>query len=104
MAIDRNNEGEANCGLGRGDADGKDRDHYSNRWLLLRTEAPESDEVEVRGREHQLDSDQNEYGVTPAERGEQADREQRARDDKKELKSGSHGEAVTRVKTLQELQ
>src|SRR5213080_3175563 len=55
VAIDSDDEGEADGGFGDGDR--KDRDHYSTRWLWLGAEAPEGDEVQVRGREHQLDSD-----------------------------------------------
>src|SRR4029453_12945988 len=57
VPIDGDDEGKSDRGLRRSDSDGKDRDHYSNRWLWLRAEAPEGDEVQVRGREHQLDSD-----------------------------------------------
>ena len=45
VAIDGNDEGEANRGFGGGDGDRKDRDHYSSWLLLLRAEAPEDDEV-----------------------------------------------------------
>ena len=75
MAINGDDEGETNGGFGGGDGDGKDRDHYASWWLRLRAETPESDEIQVGGREHHLDADQNENGVTPAERGEQADAE-----------------------------
>ena len=36
-------------------------------------ETPEGDEIKIRRREHHLDADEHEDGVTPAERGEQAD-------------------------------
>jgi hypothetical protein len=43
--------------------------------LRFRTETPEGNKIQIRGREHQLNADQNENGVTSAERGEQADGE-----------------------------
>ena len=52
MAVDGDDQGETDDRFGGGDGDGKDRDQHPSRWLRLRAEAPEGDEVYVRGREH----------------------------------------------------
>jgi hypothetical protein len=55
------------------------------------TEPPERNEIQVRCCEHHLDADQNENGMAPAERGEQADAEQRCRYDEDDLECKRHG-------------
>ena len=52
MAVNGDDQGETNGGFGGGDSNGKDRDQYASWWLRLRAEAPESDEIQVRGCEH----------------------------------------------------
>ena len=42
----------------------------------MRTEAPEGDEVEVGGVEHELDADEDEDGVAAGERAGEADGEE----------------------------
>src|SRR3977135_235075 len=91
MAIDGDDERETDCGFRRGNGDGKDGDHHAGRILRRRPKPPESDEVQIRGRQHELDPDEDEDGVAPAERREQPDREKRGRDDEAELESGRHG-------------
>ena len=73
VPIDRDDQRKTDGGFGGGDRDREDRDHHAGRWLRLRAEAPEGDEIEIRRGEHHLDADQNENGVTPAQRREQAD-------------------------------
>ena len=47
-------------------------------------ETPERDEIQVRRGKHQLDADQDEDGVPPAQRREQSDGKQRGGDDEEE--------------------
>lgn len=91
MAVNGDDEREADGRFGGGDGDGKDRDHHAGRLLRLRTEAPERNEIQIRRCQHHLDTDENENSVTPAERGEQSDAEQRRRYDQEKLKRGIHG-------------
>ena len=77
--------------------DGKDGNHDADRGLGLRTETPESDEIEIGRGEHQFDADENENGVTPAEGGEQSGAKQRRGDDEEKLKGGCHWTGSTRA-------
>src|SRR5205823_9626427 len=99
MAVDGNDERESDSRFGGGDCDGKNRDDHAGRLRWFRTETPESDEVYVCGREHQLDPDQDENRVTPAERGEQTDGKQgRGQNEKNgERRSHAWGAHATRV-------
>jgi len=90
MALDCDNHGETDRGFGGGDGDGEDRNHYAGRLRRLRCESPKCDEVDVRRGQHHLDPDQNENGVTPAERGEQSDAKQCRGENEKELECWSH--------------
>src|SRR6266853_5061256 len=51
---------------------------------------PKRDEIQVRRRQHHLNPDQNENGVTPAQGREQADRKQRSGNDEKSLQCRCH--------------
>src|SRR5205814_9579858 len=51
---------------------------------------PKRDEIQIRRREHHLNPDENENGVTPAQGREQADRKQRRGNDEKSLKCRCH--------------
>src|SRR5260370_25409606 len=48
------------------------------------------DEIQIRRGEHHFDSDEDENGVTPAERCEQADGKQRCGNNEEELKCWCH--------------
>ena len=85
MAVNGDDEGQADGGFSGSDGDGKNRDHHAGGLLRFRTETPECNEIQVCSGKHQLNADQNENGVTSAERGEQADGEQRGRDDEEKL-------------------
>ena len=74
----------------RGNRDRENRDHHAGGILRLGAETPESDEVQIRSREHELDPDENKNRVPPAQRREQANREKRGRDDEAELESRRH--------------
>src|ERR1700719_3276829 len=58
--------------------------------MRFRTETPECNEIQVCSGKHQLNADQNENSMLPAERGEQADGEKRGRDNEKKLEGWSH--------------
>ena len=45
VPVNSDDEGETDGGFGGGDSDGKNRDQYASRWLRLRAEAPEGNEV-----------------------------------------------------------
>lgn len=90
MTVNGDDEREADGSFRGGDGDGKNCDHHAGGWPRLRSETPERDEIQIRCREHQLDPNQNENGVTPAKRGEQTDAEQRRRDDEAKLECGCH--------------
>src|SRR2546421_12679435 len=90
MAINRDDEREADRGFRRGNGDGKDGDHHAGRILRLRAEAPKSDEVQISGRKHELDPDKDKNRVPPAEGREQTDGEKRGRDDEAELERRRH--------------
>src|SRR6202171_6719362 len=99
MAVNGDDEGEADGCLRRGDGDGKNRDHHTGGLLRLRTKTPEGNEVQVGRGQHHLDADQNKNGVAPAERGEQSDAEQCRGDDEEESESGCHS-IMLNVKTV----
>ena len=80
VPIHRDNEREANRRFSRRDGDRKNRHDHASWMMRLAPESPERDEIQVRCREHHLDPDQNENGVSPTQRGEEADREQSGRD------------------------
>jgi len=91
MAVNGNHHRKANSGLGGGDGNGKNCDYHAD-WLLRgRTETPESNEIQVRRGQHHFNADENENGVAPTERGEEADGEQRRGNDEENLERWSHG-------------
>src|ERR1051326_5541284 len=51
---------------------------------------PKGDEIQIRRREHHLNPDQNENGVTPAQDRQQSDRKQRSGNDEKSLQCRCH--------------
>ena len=57
---------------------------------MLRTKSPEGDKVQVRRRQHHLDPDENENGMTATERGKKADGKQCPGYDEEDLKRGRH--------------
>ena len=74
VAVDGDDEGEADGGFGGGDCDGKYREDYPGvgGGRDLRGVTPEGDEVDVGGVEHQLDAEEHEDGVAAGERGGEA--------------------------------
>jgi hypothetical protein len=101
VAVNGNDQRESDSGFGCGDGDGENCDHYPSGLVWFGAETPEGDEVEICCREHDLDADQDENGVTPAQCGQQSNAKQRGGNDEKELKRWSHGLAeVTRVKKV----
>src|SRR2546423_602899 len=94
MTVNRQDKREADSGLGGGDRNGKDRNHDANWSFGDGAEAPEGHEVQVRRGEHQLNANENEDGVTPAERREQTDAKQRRRDDEESCEYRSHGRMI----------
>src|SRR5437667_708060 len=90
VAINGDDHCQANSGFGGGDRDGKDCEHHAGWRLMPRTKTPERDEIQVRRGKHQLDADQDENRVTPAQCGEQADGKQRSRYDEENLESWGH--------------
>ena len=65
VAIHRDNERETDRRFSRRDRDRKNRHDHASRAMRLAAESPEGDEIQVRCRQHHLDSDQNEDGVSP---------------------------------------
>src|SRR5207248_636817 len=72
------------------DCNREDCDHHPGWWMRRRRETPERDEIQVRGREHHFDADQNKNRVSPTERREQADRKQGGRNDQETLQCRCH--------------
>src|SRR4029079_12581262 len=80
VAVDRDDDREADRRLGRGDAD----DHQGDDRALdgeTGHERPERDDRQVGGVEHQLDRHEHADRVAAREEPEHADREQEARED-----------------------
>src|SRR5437867_1138746 len=90
MPVDGDNHRQSYSGFGGGDRDGKDCDHHAGRRMRWRSETPERNEIQIRRREHHLDPDENENGVTATQRGEKPDGKQRRRDNEEELKCWCH--------------
>ena len=90
VAVNRDDQRETDGGFRGGDRDGEDRDHHAGRRLRLRAETPEGDEIQVRRGEHHLDADENENGVPPAQRGEQADAKERGGNDEEKCECRVH--------------
>src|SRR5438445_2051368 len=90
MAVDGNNQREADGGFGGGDADRKNNEHDAGERLGMRTVPPERDEVEVGGVEHEFDADEDEDGVAARQRAGEADGEEQGGEDEVRLQ-GSHG-------------
>ena len=80
MAIDGEDHRQADGGFRRRDADGKNREHHAGQRLGVRSKAPEGDEIQVGGVQHQLNADQNKNGVAPGERAGEADGKDEGRD------------------------
>jgi hypothetical protein len=78
VAVNRDHQREADRGLGRGDRDGKNTNITPvSSGIRVGAVAPEGDEIEVRGIQHQFDAEQDEDGVACAtRRADQADAEQ----------------------------
>src|SRR5207237_7172886 len=89
--------GETDRSCGGGDGDREDRDHDADRLCRLWSEPPKRDEVDVCRGQHHLDPDQNENGVTPAERCEQSDAKQRRRDDEQDRQCHELFSSITRM-------
>ena len=85
MAIDSDYQRETDCRFGGGNGDRENRDHNTGRWLRLRAEAPERDEIEVCRGEHHLDPDQNKDGVTTTQGRKQPRRKQGGRNNEERL-------------------
>src|SRR3954471_16231723 len=90
MTVDGDNKGEADRCFGRSDRDREDGDHHAGWILLHRSEPPESNEIQIRCREHELDPDQDKNRVAPAEGGEETDRKKGSGDKEAELQRGDH--------------
>src|SRR6185312_1708910 len=68
VAIDGEDDAEADCGFCCGDADREDREHDASQRGRVRAVAPEGDEVEVGGVEHQFNADEHKDGVAAGKR------------------------------------
>ena len=90
MAVNRDNERETDSGLGRGDRDGEQHKQHAGAGDGLRAVAPERDEVQVGGVQHQLDAEQHEDRVAAREGAGEPDAEQQAREDQAELEGTDH--------------
>ncbi len=73
MAVDGEDDAQADGSFGGGDADGENGEHDAGQRLGMRSIAPEGDEVQVGGVQHQLNADQDKDGVAAGERAGQAD-------------------------------
>src|ERR1043166_1458002 len=100
MTIHGYNHRQTNRGFGSRDRDCKDREHHAGWLVRLRSETPECDEIQIRGRQHQLDTNQNENGVTATQCGKQANGKQCRRHDKKNLERRCHCCANRKSPTL----
>ena len=78
MAIDGEDQGEAHGGFGCGDGDREDDEEKSRQCFRMRTVAPEGEEVEVCGVEHQFDSGEHENGAAAGQRSCETDRKKQA--------------------------
>src|SRR5262249_55578395 len=97
VAINRNDHGETDGGFSSGNGDGENRDHHAERLRGFWSKPPKRNEVDVRGGEHHLDSDQNENGVATAERRKQADGKKRRRNDEQDRQRHSRFSSKTRM-------
>ena len=85
VAVDGDNEGQADGSLGGGDGDGEKHEDYPGGGRGRGAVAPERDEVDVGGIQHQLDAEQHEDGVGPRQRAGEADAKQRRGEKEAEL-------------------
>src|SRR5262249_42013744 len=99
MTVNIDNQCDADSGFSGRDRNGKDCDHHAGWWMRWRSETPERNEIQVRRSEHHLDADQNENGVTPAERCEQAYGKQRRGNDEESLECGCHSSTARKRPT-----
>src|SRR5579863_10010916 len=60
VAIDGDHQAQAHGGFGRGHGDGEDGKHHPGEQFGMRTVAPERDQIEVRGVQHEFDADEHE--------------------------------------------
>ena len=92
MPVDRDDERQANSGFGGGDGDAEEDEQHALQRLWVRAEAPEGDEIQVRGIEHQLDADEDHDGVAPGERADQTDAKQQRAQEEVVVERGHAGE------------
>src|SRR5436190_15395568 len=76
VAVNSDNQCEAHSRFGRRDADGKNHEYQASRLTGIGTVAPECDEIEVPGVEHQFDSDQDQNCALASQSARQADAKQ----------------------------
>ena len=78
VAVDGDDQGETHGGFRGSDRDGKHYEHHTGGRGRGGSIAPEGDEVKVGGVEHQLDAEQDEYGIAASERANETEAEERA--------------------------
>jgi len=61
--------------------DGENSEHHAGKQFGMRAEAPEGDQVEVGGVQHELNADEHENGVAAHERAGEADGEEQSRNE-----------------------
>src|ERR1700730_3156706 len=91
MAINGDNHGKTDGGLGSGNSNRKNCDHHAGWRLRLRTKTPECDKIQVCGRQHDFNSNENENTVAATQRREQSNGKQCGRNNENDFESGSHG-------------
>ena len=79
--MDGDDETQADGGFGCGDGDGENSEHHAGKQFGMRAEAPEGDQVEVGGVQHELNADEHENGVAAHERAGEADGEEQSRNE-----------------------
>src|ERR1019366_5736772 len=90
VAVDRDHEGHAHRGLGGRHGDREEDEDDARGRRGGGAEAPERDEVQVRGVEHELEPQEDDDGVAARQGAREPDGEEQAREDQAQLQR-AHG-------------
>src|SRR2546421_10951391 len=100
MAIDGDDQRQAESGFGSRDCNREKHEHNTAECLRVFAIAPKGDEVQVGGIEHQFNADQHQNGVASNQRASQSNGEKRGGDDQIMRQRTIHGARLLSCKAM----